>query len=46
MQLLNERTGQVIDLAAQVQALNERLRVLEAEAAKPDIEKSKGKQVQ
>lgn len=38
MQLLNERTGQVIDLGAQVQALNDRLRALEAENAKLKVE--------
>ena len=34
MQLLNERTGQVIELAAQVQKLNKQLQEARAELAK------------
>ena len=41
MQLLNERTGQVIELAAEVQKLNKQLQAAQAEIAKSKVEPKK-----
>lgn len=41
MQLLNERTGQVIELAAEVQKLNKQLQAAQAEIAKSKAEPKK-----
>lgn len=41
MQLLNERTGQVIELAAQLQTLQEQMRALQMENVKLKAEAAK-----
>ena len=41
MQLLNERTGQVIKLAAEIQKLNKQLQAAQAEIAKSKVEPKK-----